>query len=77
MMREHWGDKEVLEQEGIIPKAKAEMSPGLEEQINVILVALEELEEQYPQMTDRVDIYNTVSDWVDDKKRELAKQSLK
>jgi hypothetical protein len=77
MMRDQWGDREVLEQEGIIPKANVEMSPGLEDQINAILAALEELEGQYPKMTDQVDIYNTVGEWVDDKKRELAKQSLK
>jgi hypothetical protein len=77
LMRDQWGDKEVLEQEGIIPKAKVEMSQGLEEQLNLFLDALEELEGQYPQVTDRVDIYNTISNWVDDKKRELARQSLK
>ena len=76
LIREQWGDKEVLEQEGIIPKARAEMSPGLEEQINHILATIEELEKQYPEPADRIDIYNTLDRWLTDKKRDLILSEL-
>ena len=42
-----------------------------------IIAALEELEQQYPEMPDRIDFYNTVSEWVDKKKVELVRMSLK
>ena len=76
LIREQWGDKEVLEQEGIIPKARAAMSPGLEEQINHIFATLEELEQQYPGVPDRVDLYSTVGEWMDKKKREIILSEL-
>jgi hypothetical protein len=37
-----------------------------------IIASLEELELQYPELHDRIDFYNTVSDWVHKKKVELT-----
>jgi len=37
-----------------------------------IIAALEELERQYPDMPERIDLYNTVGDWANKKKIELA-----
>jgi alkylated DNA nucleotide flippase Atl1 len=36
------------------------------------VATLEELEQQYPELHDRIDFYNTVSDWVHKKKVELT-----
>jgi len=77
LMRDQWGDKEVLEQEGVIPKSTNEPPQDLAERINLILADLEKLELMYPDSPDRIDLYNTVGEWVDKKKIELVQQSLK
>ena len=76
LMREQWGDQEVLEREGIIPKTMNELPQDLAERINRILSELDKLTRMYPDMTDRVDIYNTLDKWLTDQKIALAQQSL-
>ena len=72
LMREQWGDQEVLEREGIIPKTTNELPQDLAERLNHILSDLEKLELMYPDMPDRADIYNTLDKWLADKKIALA-----
>jgi hypothetical protein len=76
LMREQWGDQEVLEQEGIIPKTTNELPQDLAERINRILASLEELELMYPDLPDRADIYNTLEKWLAAKKKELILSEL-
>ena len=56
-----------------IPKASTEPPNEIAEHI---LATLEELEQQYSSVPDRVDLYNTVGEWVDKKKRELILSEL-
>ena len=56
-----------------IPKASTEPSNDI---VGHILATLEELEQQYSSVPDRVDLYNTVGEWVDKKKRELILSEL-
>ena len=76
LMREQWGDQEVLEQEGIISKTTNELPQDLAERINRILTSLEELELMYPDMPDRADIYNTLEKWLAAKMKELILSEL-
>jgi len=55
------------------PKANTEPPNDIAEHI---LAALEELEQLYSSVPDRVDLYNTVGEWVDKKKRELILSEL-
>ena len=56
-----------------IPKAGTEPPNDITEHI---IATLEELEQQYPQLPDRIDFYNTVDKWLTDKKRELILSEL-
>ena len=76
LMREQWGDQEVLEREGIIPKTTNELPQDLAERINRILSDLEKLILMYPDMLDRADIYNALDKWLSDQKMALYQQSL-
>ena len=76
LMCEQWGNQEVLEREGIIPKTTNELPQDLAERINRILSDLEKLELMYPDMLERADIYNTLDKWLTEKKRELMLSEL-